>query len=722
MIKMASKDNENNQAENKTKESVNEQSKNQAKESVNEQSKNQAKESINKQSETQAKESVNEQNEILVKENVNKQNIMKENEREKNGNKAKVKERNKKIRNILLIALFNLVFPFLIYFASNIINQEFLVIRDSRLEMAKFFLSQIDKVMLVYGGIFLSFVYEFALIYGLYFLFKAIFKKSLRGNIALAVVFNIISIISYYKMSVVSKPFLPEDVLLVGDALEIAGYGSLKFEPIILIQILVVIGILVVQWLITKYTKYENKMKVATTIIMAVLSIATVCGLIIPNWTVYKGFEENSYNQMENYTRYGANVEFFRNMYSVIQKPKLDIYSEERIEEIKNRVENGQEEQEAQGVQEGQIQEGQGEEILEEQESPNIITIMVESFSDITKIDWLQFEKDPLPTYRSLINHYPSGNIVSSIFAGETSMSEFEFLTGSSTRFLEGKKYPYFQILKDDTISVTSVLKEQGYYTTAIHANDGNFYNRDKAYKYLGFDKMVFEPDMENIDNVYDNNISDMDTAEEIVKQYEAMGDSKKFIFAITKELHSPLSANRYPENEIGVNINGKIDDEEVSIMKTYTQGLYNFDKSLNYLLNYFKQKEEKVMIVFFGDHLPPLHETYEIEYGDGIGKYETPYIIWTNYELNTETVEKYSKNQISIAGLAMMALEVANIDIPWYYEFINQFYKQYPVCTNKFLVDKEGRELDINTSNELIDDYNIIVFDLLYEKNIELR
>ena len=292
----------------------------------------------------------------------------------------------------------------------------------------------------------------------------------------------------------------------------------------------------------------------------------------------------------------------------MVEEPKLDIYSEERLEQIKEKSEN------------------LGKENTGEEETPNIIAIMVESLSDITKVNSLEFEKDPLPTYRSLLEEYPNGNIVASIYGGETSMSEFEFLTGSSTRFLNGKKYPYSQILKDDTISIVDVLKKQGYSTTAIHANVGEFYNRDKAYEYLGFDKMIFEDDMQDIDNVYDDNISDMDTTEEIIKQYEELKGTKKFVFAITKELHSPYTITRYPEYEIDVKTNVNIPDDALSPIKVYTQGLYNFDQSLKFLLDYFEQKDEKVMIVFFGDHLPGFNTLYNLEYGEGIGRYETPY------------------------------------------------------------------------------------------------
>ena len=529
---------------------------------------------------------------------------------------------------------------------------------ESRIEINMSLIFFSLETFRLYGGIFLSFIYEFAMIYGLYFFFKAIFGKSLRSNIALAIVFNVISIISYYKIGVVEKPFWPEDILLIGNAMEIAGYGNIHIEPIILIQIFITILVLVIQWLITKHTKYEERLKSITRIIMGIGAAVVICIISFFNWTKVQWFEENDYNYAINYYRYGANVEFFRNIYKLVEKPKLDIYSEERLEQIKEKSEN------------------LGEENTGDEETANIIAIVVESLSDITKVDSLEVEKDPLPTYRSLLENYPNGNIVASIYGGETSMSEFEFLTGSSTRFLNGKKYPYSQRLKDD---------------------------------------------MQDIDNIYDDNISDMDTAEEIVKQYEDIKETKKFIFAITKELHSPLNSTRYSNYEIDVKAKANIPDNELSTIKVYTQGLYNFDKSLKFLLDYFEQKEEKVMIVFFGDHLPGFNTLYNIEYGEGIGRYETPYVIWTNYEMGQEEIEKYSKDKISIAGLSMMTLEAANINLPWYYDFINEFYKQYPVCTNKFLVDKDGNELSIDTNNELIEDYNIIVFDLLYEKNIEL-
>ena len=214
----------------------------------------------------------------------------------------------KKARNIFFIILFNVVFPYIIYLASNLNNNGFYAIRESRIKINISLLFFSSEIFRIYGGLFLSFIYEFTMIYGLYFFFKAIFRKSLKSNIALAIVFNVISIISYYKIGAVAKPFWPEDILLVGNAFEIAEYGNVTLEPIIIIQIFVSVAILVVQWLITKYSKYESKLKNVTRIIMAIAATAVLCVISLFNWTEVKGFEENNYIHEEGYYKYGANV------------------------------------------------------------------------------------------------------------------------------------------------------------------------------------------------------------------------------------------------------------------------------------------------------------------------------------------------------------------------------------------------------------------------------
>lgn len=595
----------------------------------------------------------------------------------------KSKETLKKVGKIFLVILFNIIFPCVIYFISNINNENFFIFRELR-ERAGFYLS-------------FAFLYELVIVYGFYFFFKAIFKKSLRANIAIAILFNLISIISYYKVQIVEKPFLPEDILLIGSAFEIAGYGNLQIEPVLILQVFITTILLVIQGLITWYTKYEKHHKKLTRAIIGVVTAAILLLACLKNWSNMTLFTEDDYNYKLDHYHYGATVNFFKNMYKLIEKDELAIYSEEKLKQIK---------EEAQKLESNTTSE----------ERPNIIVIMAESFTDITKVEGIEFNKDPLENYKNLIKEGTSGTATVSIYGGETSTSEFEYLTGSSAKFIPNVRYPYAQAMRGDTLSIVTTLKKEGYYTTSIHPNTGGFYNRENAYKHLGFDNSIFINDMQDIDNYYGENVSDMDTAEEIVKQYEKSPSDKKFIFTITMEAHMPFTSDKYPNNDIELVSNDyNLTQKDIEEIEIYTKSLSNFDKSLKYLTDYFKQKDEEVMLVVFGDHLPALNTLYEKAYGEGIEKYQPTYFVWTNYETELN-IEK----NISPAGLSMRILENANIDMPWYYKSISEFYKQYPVYEKRFVVDKDGNILDNDTQNEAIDNYHIIQFDILNEKNIE--
>ena len=576
--------------------------------------------------------------------------------------------------NIFFIVLFNIIFPYMIFLISNLNNQAFLFAKLSRLNESWYFI---------------VFVYEFVIVYGIYLLFKAIFKKSFISNIALSIILNLISIISFYKVTVTQKPLLPEDIFLIGNALEIAEYGNLKVEAIILLQILINIIILAIQYIITKFTKYEKNPKNITRVIMGAISIICILFACLYKWNNIIALRNHDLDPRYDYNLYGATVDFFKNIPNLIYKPELDIYSNQAVNSIKQEVEKNN--------------------TIVEGNNPNIIVIMAESFSDIAKVKSIEFDKDPIPNYRGMTKNYSNGNVVTSIYGGETSMSEFEFLTASSTKFLYGEKYPYMQIIKKNEESLVRVLKNNGYYTTAIHPNSGGFYNRDNAYKKLGFDKNVFLEDMQNIQNYYNEKASDMDTAKEIINQYENEKADKKFIFTVTIESHTPYQKGKYSENTVKLK-NNSLSKEQVEEIETYTQGINNLDKTLKYLTDYFSKKQEEVMIVLYGDHLPLINYLYDKEYGEEIERYQTPYLIWTNYDKEIE-----DEQNLSIAGLAMKVLENANIELPWYYKYISEFYKEYPVCTNRFAVDKNGNF--INYRNKLIDNYKILQYYLLYKE-----
>ena len=84
-----------------------------------------------------------------------------------------------------------------------------------------------------------------------------------------------------------------------------------------------------------------------------------------------------------------------------------------------------------------------------------------------------------------------SGNLKVPTYAGGTIRTEFEVLTGLALEFFPGVQYPYFEIADKPIPGIVRTLSQQGYRTTAIHPNSGVFWNRNQAYRQIGFDEFV---------------------------------------------------------------------------------------------------------------------------------------------------------------------------------------------------------------------------------------
>ena len=71
-----------------------------------------------------------------------------------------------------------------------------------------------------------------------------------------------------------------------------------------------------------------------------------------------------------------------------------------------------------------------------------------------------------------------------------------------------------------------------------------------------------------------------------------------------------------------------------------HARGVQDGDAMFRQLVEYFSKEEEPTMVVMFGDHHPFVSSTINIDPDrlDEINKYKTPFIIWTNYPIKTQT------------------------------------------------------------------------------------
>lgn len=303
---------------------------------------------------------------------------------------------------------------------------------------------------------------------------------------------------------------------------------------------------------------------------------------------------------------------------------------------------------------------------LEHHKTPNIIMIQLESFFDPTMYRNYAFEKDPIPFFRYLKNHYPSGYLsVPSVGAG-TANTEFECITGMNLDFFGPGEYPYKTILQKTTCeSIAFNLKSLGYATHAIHNNEATFYDRNRVFSQLGFD--TFTP----IEYMYDierNEIGwckDEILVDEIVKTLDSTRE-QDFIYTITVQSHGA-----YPDFEY------------------YCQQIHEVDNFIKKLVYTLSRREEPCVVVMYGDHLPG----FSWEQGDmkNNSLFQTPYVIWNNMNLTAlrKNMESY---QISSYLLDLLDIHEGTM---------TKFHQN-------FLSDPENE-------GQYLEDMKVLEYDILY-------
>ena len=116
-------------------------------------------------------------------------------------------------------------------------------------------------------------------------------------------------------------------------------------------------------------------------------------------------------------------------------------------------------------------------------------------------------------------------------------------------------------------------------------------------------------------------------------------------------------------------------------------------------------------MIVFFGDHQPPLKNAfYERLYGKPLDQrtteevmrqYAVPFFIWTNYDLSGAEELQTEDVVISPNYLGVLTAKLAGLPLTGYMNFLDQMYAELPAITPVGFVTRDG---DFLSKKELSD------------------
>jgi len=245
-------------------------------------------------------------------------------------------------------------------------------------------------------------------------------------------------------------------------------------------------------------------------------------------------------------------------------------------------------------------------------ELPDIVVIQSESLFDPRIMKGYE-NSDFLPNLRRLAGEGISGELHVPTFGGGTIRTEFEVLTGLSLRYFDNLQFPYLQMSHKSLPSLVRTLEAHGYSTLALHGNDPAFWNRTTAFNAIGFDRFMSQssfPASAPNDGKY---MADSAMTDEIMTQLKDSGPPQ-FIFAISIEAHGPYDVPPvHIAERDAIPVPAGITGRDKLELQTYLYHIKHADEELGRLVKLLAQRQRPSLVLFYGDHLPALSNSYQI-------------------------------------------------------------------------------------------------------------
>lgn len=529
---------------------------------------------------------------------------------------------------------------------------------------------------------------------------------ALRIELAFALAFGLTN---HYVMAFRSTPFVPWDLLSVRTAASVAQNYDFTPTPRMIVVTVLFVLLMVAVRVLRKVPRIKLPIR---------LGSAVLCGLalcLFVNTLQQETFQNKHYLYPFLFTPAymtkvnGMAVTFAMDLaYVAVDKPEG--YSAEEAQKTLEQYGNT-DNVFADDEENTNDSKNRGED-ANNKDLPNIIVIMDEAFSDLSVVGDLETNEDYMPFMHKMqqgADHTITGYAQVSVCGGNTANSEFEFLTGNTMSFLPSGSIPYQQYITKDTPSLASYLASLGYETYAQHPYYASGWNREKVYPLLGFEHLNFIDDYANKTYVR-KYVSDDADMQHIIDTYENKEDGKPaFIFNVTMQNHGGYTDafSDLSEDVHATNYNSEVLDRYLSLIRLT-------DQSLEKLVDYFSNVDEKTVIVFFGDHQPS--DTVAAQVQDSMllpgesvpdeqlrKRYQVPYLVWANYDIDGATQQNTSLNYLSAE-----VLKAAGVPTDAYQNFLLDLQKSYPVMSAAGRTDASDADENMLSTYKKLQYYNL--------------
>lgn len=480
-----------------------------------------------------------------------------------------------------------------------------------------------------------------------------------------------------------------------------------------------------------------NVFRILAAILSVVLLSTYVIGLGTPGSGTYKWAKDNGYEpQLWNAigdARANNPATTFLSLSKVKAMDKPDNYSQKTMESLAKKYAK-----EAQAI---------------NQTRPNkltdntVIMILSETFSDPTRVPGVSFTLDPIPNIRNVKNTTTSGLMLSPGYGGGTANIEYQALTGLNlANFNDSLIVPYQQLVpnQNNPYSFNQIWMEKygKNASTAVHPFQQSMYLRNINYKKFGFSYLYTLDSKIPLEHTgcIDRSpyVSDSEAYQSILNLIDKQQNwkSSQFLQLVTMQNHMPYG-DYYDNNEFSdANISEDLSDGERWNINTYTKGINWTDQETADFLNQLDQIDKPITVIFYGDHLPGIYDTADMDKNNKTVLHETDYFIWSNSaspshdtKVNPITTAYTSSNYFM-----PLAAEHMNAKVSPYLAMLTELQQEVPamsrvIGTNGGIGQGKATYLDYAGNNikatalstrakKLLEDYKLIQYDQTVGKN----
>jgi hypothetical protein len=253
-----------------------------------------------------------------------------------------------------------------------------------------------------------------------------------------------------------------------------------------------------------------------------------------------------------------------------------------------------------------------------------LLIVQCESFFDARRISPL-VPGNLLPGYDACCTDGGTfGRLEVGGWGANTMRAEFAVLTGIPESELGYDRFnPYHAFARAPIASLAWRLRSRGYRTVCLHPFDRGFFRRDLTLPALGFETFL------GIESLGGSRrppySSDPELAHDVLRVLDAEGPDV-FIFAITMGNHGPWRESGPPiERDLRQNFDPTGVPHGGELLR-YLDGLRRSDEMLQILVSGLKQRDERAVLGFYGDHLPSLPQAFG---HFGFDERGSDYVVW---------------------------------------------------------------------------------------------